>query len=184
MIALFGQGQSRAAAPVLAVLLMLVFASSALGSDLEYRVKAAFLYNFTKFVDWPDEVLQSADTVTICVVGEDPFGSSLDTTIRGKTTGSRTLSARRIRQPEEVGDCRVLYVGYSDSAKLQNWVSLARAESVLTVGDYPRFVEAGGIIEFVIVDGKVRFDINNEAARRSRLRMSSKLLRLARTVVQ
>lgn len=178
----------RHPARFVALLALLLSGEAVMGaraSELEYRVKAAFLYNFTKFVDWPAEVLENGDRpLTICVVGEDPFGRMLERTLTGKTTHSRTLEARRITALEQLEGCQVLFIGYSDTLHLRRWVEHVDDSPVLTVGEESRFVELGGMIEFVIVDGKVRFDINHEAAQRARLQMSSKLLNLARTVVR
>lgn len=168
--------------------LILLFAGegtvAAQSDSLEYRVKAAFLYNFTKFVDWPDASLPDGSPLTICVVGADPFGQALDSTLNGKTTNDHDLRARRISDSEELADCRVLFIGYEEMLRLRHWIELVGDRPVLTVGEVPRFAELGGMIQFVIVDGKVRFDINHEATRRAGLHMSSRLLSLARTVIR
>lgn len=164
---------------LLALLALPVSAQEA--PPLEYELKAAFLYNFVKFVDWPQDAFAGPRSpLTICVYGDDPFGSSLDGAVHGESLGERSLLVQRPAVLEELRDCRVLFVSRSERQRLPEVLSEVEGAPVLTVSDTDGFLRAGGIINFVLEDNKVRFLINQDAAERSRLRISSKLLRLAK----
>mgnify|MGYP003575514809 CR=1 FL=1 len=160
-----------------AALLALVFAStmSAQEGSLEYRVKAAYLFNFTKFVDWPPEALPQGLPLTICVAGASPFGATLEDTVRGELVAGRPLTTRVVRDPS---GCHVLFVPEGVSAA--PLLNEARMKPILTVGESDTFLRNGGIGNFIMEDGKVRFEISQGAASRAHLRISSRLLRLAR----
>jgi hypothetical protein len=151
----------------------------------EYEVKAAFLYNFTRFVEWPDNpVLPAGTELRVCVLGEDPFGTSVDA-LQGKRVHERTIAVRRLENAERRTGCDVLFVSASESVRLDRVIDPRTPEfGVLTVSDMPGFAEAGGIIQMVLEHRRVRFEINVTAARRAGLSISSKLLRLARTLHQ
>jgi hypothetical protein len=152
-------------------------------ADLEYEVKAAFLFNFAKFVEWPPDAFPDPATpVTICVLGEDPFGQGLDAVVEGETLNGRRLVVRRLRDVLQVRDCHVLFVSRSEKERLPSLMAGLRSGGVLTVGEGDDFLEQGGIIRFILEQNRVRFDINLDAAERGRLKLSSKLLRLARSV--
>jgi hypothetical protein len=161
--------------PALLLALLAVLRGSAQDPSLEYRVKAAYLFNFTKFVEWPAGAIPEGMPFTICVAGNNPFASTLDDTIRGETVSGRSLQSR---PAQGTGTCQVLFIPRDvDAAPL---LKRTRTEPVLTVGESPDFVRQGGIINFVREEGKVRFEISQEAANRAQLRISSRLLRLAR----
>lgn len=141
---------------------------------LEYQVKAAYLYNFVKFIDWPSAARQGP--LTICTAGMNPFGMTLDDLIRGESIGGRAIAARTIQSPQ--ADCDVVFVPRSVAAG--DYLRAARTAPILTVGETPDFVTQGGIINFVRDAGMVRFEIDQAAARRAGLVISSRLLRLAR----
>ena len=141
----------------------------------EYRVKAAFLYNFVKFVDWPP---RAAGSTVICVAGRNPFGNVLADTVRGETIGGRPLDARVILEPED--GCHVIFI--PENANAGAYLRAARGLPVLTVGEAPGFIEQGGLIRFYLDNGTVRFEIHRQAADRAGLRISSRLLQLARVV--
>jgi hypothetical protein len=148
----------------------------------EYQVKAAFLYNFAKFVDWPPEIFAAADTPFVfCVVGDDPTRSDLEMVLKGKTIGGRPVTVRRARGSRDWTGCHVLFVALSADQGLR-WSDGAPPDGLLTVGERPAFAEHGGVIRFVMESGKVHFEINPEAANRARLKISSKLLKLARII--
>jgi hypothetical protein len=150
--------------------------------DLEYQVKAAFLFNFAKFVEWPPDAFPDPATpVAICVLGEDPFGQGLDAVVEGETLNGRRLVVRRLRDLLQTRDCHVLFVSRSEK-ELPALMAGLRSGGVLTVGEGDDFLEQGGMIRFVLEQNRVRFDINLDAAERGRLKLSSKLLRLARSV--
>ena len=143
-------------------------------SPTEYQVKAAYLLNFTKFIEWPPTALGDADAqFAICIAGHDPFGGVLDQVVEGETVDGRKIVVRRLGDQRPAG-CHVLY-----GAKPQQGPGQA---GVLTVGEGEPFTRTGGIIGFVIDSRRVRFDINQRAAQRAGLTLSSKLLSVARTV--
>ena len=149
----------------------------------EYKVKAAFLYNFTLFVEWPAEAFTGNDSpLTVCILGKSPFGDALDS-LRGKTVKKRKLVIRQINRVEEMGNCHVLFVSTSEKMHLPNILAAVKNQNVLTVSDMDRFAQAGGIINFITLEDKVRFEINLKAAQQSRIKISSQLLKLARDVI-
>ena len=146
----------------------------------EYRVKAAFLYNFAKFVDWPAEAFQYAGApFSICVLGEDPFGRALDDVAAGKSLGERPVAVRRIADARQTSGCHILFVGSSADKRVLSVLATAKQPGLLTVGDAGNFTSEGIIITFTMEKGKVRFEINRTAADRTGLRISAKLLSLA-----
>lgn len=150
----------------------------------EYEVKAAFLYNFTKFVEWPKDAFYSAgEPLTICIIGADPFGDSLDF-IRDKTVNNRRLEIRRLGEPADTRECRVLFIAPSEKMRIQEILNSVRAQDILTISDISGFVHYGGIIELYVKDRKVRFRINAAAAKKSRLKIGSQLLELAEIVTE
>ena len=164
--------------PLLAVLLLAVAAQArpaAQDVSKEYRVKAAFLYNFVKFVEWPSRT--EPGPIVICVAGRDPFGSILDDTIRGETVRGRTLAARVILEPDP--GCHVTFV---PTGAAPAYLRAARGTPTLTVGESLDFIQQGGLIRFYLDGGTVRFEINRDGAERSGVRISSRLLQLARLV--
>lgn len=174
----------RRAAAVLAFLGLLAAAQRSWAADgLEYQVKAAFLYNFAKFVKWPPDAFEGpGDPVTFCVVGADPFGEVLDTVVEGETLEGRRLVVHRTREISELRDCHVVFVPRSERARQERILETLRNRGVLTVGEADGFLTGGGMIRFVLEQNKVRFDISHEAVESSGLNLSSKLLRLARRI--
>jgi hypothetical protein len=149
----------------------------------EYQVKAAFLYNFVKFVEWPSEARQGVDDpITICVFGEDPFGSLLDDAITNKTVNGHKLAARRVKAGQNARDCQVVFISASEKSRVPSILESLKGASVLTVGDTPGFAELGGVINFTMEESRVRFEVNVDAAERAGLKISSKLLNLATIV--
>lgn len=151
--------------------------------SLEYEVKAAFLFNFTKFVDWPSTAFASPDApITICIVGSDPFGAILDQTVEGETVSDHEIQVRRGLQGDELRSCHILFISGSEREQCARIFSSLHGSSVLTVSDLSGFVDAGGMIEFVLESGKVQFEINAVAAETAGLKLSSRLLRVAKEV--
>jgi hypothetical protein len=147
----------------------------------EYSVKAAFLYNIAKFVTWPASAFKGRDApLVICVLGKDPFGKNLDLVIQGKNVAGRPLLGRRLSEPPEPGTCSMLFISSSENGRLEAVMEKLRGSPVLTVGETEDFAAAGGMIRFVTVDKRVSFEINVDAARRSALGVSSKLLGLGK----
>lgn len=149
----------------------------------EYQVKAAFLYNFVKFVEWPAAALPQNSPVRLCVLGQDPFGSDLESTVAGRVLNGRPLLIRRSERLEDLGACHVLFISSSERAGLATVLAALKEASVLTVGETDGFATQGGMIRLTLEENKVRFEINVQAAERARLRISSQLLRLAKRLV-
>ena len=177
--------------PSLAFALLLCFGLDALSSDLQaqtqtttgYQVKAAFLYNFARFVQWPDEAFpKHNEPFIIGIIGDDPFGPVLTQTIRDKNIDGRKLIVKHFFSTRDLGFCHILFVSSSEKKQFQSLFSRVRSSSTLTVGDFDDFSKSGGMINFTIVKNKVRFEINPQAAEKVGLKISSKLLKLARIV--
>jgi YfiR/HmsC-like len=149
----------------------------------EYRVKAAFLYNFAKFVDWPPSAFTSGkQALTICVYGRDPFGSVLDDALLGKPVGNRRVDIVRTMQFQDLVGCHVVFVGTPEREPTAELAARLKGRAVLLVGESEDFVASGGTIQFTIADNRVRFVVNPDAADRAGLKISSKLLALATIV--
>lgn len=147
----------------------------------EYEVKAAFLFNFMHFVHWPDSAMTNAGApLLIGVLGEDPFGSILEKTIKDETVHGRSLAIRRKRQIVDLKGCHLVFVCRSESAQLGNILGALHGFSTLTVSDIDQFCRDGGMIGLVSEGGRIRLEINQAAAEQSKLKISSQLLRLAR----
>ena len=168
------------ALPRRALLLVLLLPGVARAQAPEYDLKAAFLFNFVKFVEWPPAAFAGDRTpLTICVYGDDPFGRTLDALVEGERAGERGLLVRR---PDSLGGlegCHVLFVSRSEKDRLGEVLAQVQGQPVLTVGDTDGFLRAGGAINFILEGSKVRFLIDQAAAERSGLKISSKLMRLA-----
>ncbi len=157
--------------------------AAAAETHLEYEVKAAFLYNFAKFVEWPPEAYSGAEEpIVLCVAGNDPFGASLDRTVNGRSAHGRTIVVRREVDAGQIASCHLLFVPEVETSQVARIVQSVSGASVLTVGESPGFLDAGGMIGLVIDEGKVRFEINAGVAERGGLRLSSQILKLARSV--
>jgi YfiR/HmsC-like len=153
------------------------------GSLSEYKIKAAYLYYFTTFVDWPSETYaRTGETLVIGVLGEDPFGAVLDETLRGKSVNNRRLVARRFASIKEARDSHILFISASERDRLPSILKALEGSAVLTVGDLDQFASRGGQIAFRTEDKKVRFDINIAAVERAHLKISAQLMKLGRIV--
>ena len=148
-------------------------------------VKAAYVYNFTKFVDWAaeDGVTDRSSTVVVCVLGSDPVGSALDEIASLESKG-RPILVHHIQPGEIIPACHILYIGNSEAARLAAILAQVGQAGVLTVSDIPRFAEQGGMIGFALERGRVRVEINALRVRGAGLRISSKLLEVARIVTE
>lgn len=175
--------------PVLAMLVGLILADTARTTRAqsqasEYHVKAAFLFHFVQLVDWPAGSLgNDANAVTVCTVGEDPFQGDLEATLAGQSLGARSFRIRHLKSADDFQGCQVLFVSKRDALRLSRLLAVLKDGSVLTVGESDGFVEQGGMIGFLLVDNKVRFEINLQAAERAHLKISSRLLLLAESVI-
>jgi hypothetical protein len=167
-----------------AVVLLLITAALQAGGDGapigEYQLKAVFLFNFAKFVEWPAQAFADAhDPFTICVLGDNPFGPSLDDAVRGKTVANRPITIHLISTAQQARTCQILFVSASERKRMRGILEALKICSVLTVGDTDDFTANGGIVQFRVNDARVRIEIDAEAAGRANLRISSQLLSLA-----
>lgn len=167
-----------------AAVLCLSPAAEAQSEELtEYQVKAAFIYNFTKFVEWPAEAFGSPGAaLRVCVLGENPIGQELMRTVNGKKVDGRDLIVSIFSEAGLAKGCQVLFIGSGERGRTAQVLQNLRGATILTVGESSEFVRAGGIIRFVVDEGKVRFEVNLAASERARLKISAKLLSLARNV--
>ena len=145
---------------------------------LEYHVKAGFLYNFTKFVEWPEDAFGEEASFSLCMAELNPFGSVLQETIAGEAVAGRPVVVR-VANGSPAG-CHVLFVPHAVSPA--PYLRQVRALPVLTIGESPVFIQQGGIVNFVQEANKIRFEINAAAAARSKLMISSRVLKLARLI--
>jgi hypothetical protein len=148
----------------------------------EYQVKAAFLFNFAKFVEWPADAFKgSDDPITICVLGQNPFGTALEEVVRDKTVGSRAFVVRDVPNAQHASKCQIVFVSASERKRSHSLLEDLKGHSILTVGETEDFTSNGGVINFKLKDARVRIEIDLGAAERAKLRISSKLLSLAET---
>jgi len=149
----------------------------------EYQVKATYLYNFGRFVKWPGTVpAGKGDSFPVCVLGQDPFGTILDSTLAGEALDGKPVVLRRISKPQEAGECRILYISSTEEKHLKEIFTAVDESGVLTVSDMPGFTRRGGMIQFVLEGDRVRFEINLASAESARLVLSSELLKVAAAV--
>jgi len=187
--------------PVLLVAPCVVQGADDNAAEREYQIKAAFIYNFIKFVDWPKEkVAESNEPAIIGIVGKDPFGNAF-APVKDKEDKDRKVLIKRFKPIEELkksGEkdksllereidslrkCHLLFICSSEEKSINEIINLVKDYSVLTIGDMQGFLESGGIINFITEEKKVRFEINVTAAKRAKLKIRSQLLRLAKRVV-
>jgi len=148
----------------------------------EYELKAAFVYNFAKFVEWPSDAFATNKApLVVGVLGQNPFGDSLERTIRDKSINEHPLVLKELNSPTQATNCHIVFICSSEKKRLPEILAGLQGASVLTVGEMDRFTESGGMINFVLEGNKIRFRINEGAARSVRLKISSKLLSLAMT---
>jgi YfiR/HmsC-like len=150
----------------------------------EYVVKAAFLFHFAQFVEWPPEAFKDPTSpLTYCTIGDDPFRGALEESVEGKIVGTHSLRVQHLKGREQIAGCQILFIGVTEKKRFAEDLSGAGGHAVLTVGESENFAESGGIIGFVTENSKVRFEINVETAGKAKLKISSRLLSLAKTVI-
>jgi uncharacterized protein DUF4154 len=175
--------RNRPLALLLILLLLLLGArrASAQSSAVpEYQLKATFLFQFTQFVEWPAQAFSASESpLTIGILGQDPFGSFLDDTIRDENINEHPLVVERYARLEDVRNCHLLYISRAEAGRIHEIVAALNGRSVLLVSDAEGFADGGGMIQFVRQQNKMGLRINLSAARSANLTISSKLLRLA-----
>ncbi len=155
---------------------------SAYAAAVEYEVKAAFIHNFTQFIDWPSAVFEAEDSpLRIGILGKGPIDNPL-MNLNGKKVQKRSLEVSRIRNLNTVSQYHVIFVNPSEDRRVGSILRTLKGTGILTIGDMAGFAERCGVINFYLKSGKVRFEINIEASQREKLKISSKLLHLARIV--
>jgi YfiR/HmsC-like len=166
----------------LAVAWMLVGAScvnAQKSNPTEYEVKAAYLYNFGRFVEWPAKVNAASEYFSICVLGGDPFGATFDATIAGESINGKKVVVARITKPQDAASCRILFISSSEESRLKEILATLDKTSVLTVSDISQFTRRGGMIQFLTEANRVRFEVNLTIAEHAGLTLSSQLLKVA-----
>lgn len=192
---------------VILILFAALFATPAMAADSklnrEQQIKAAFIYNFIKFVDWPKEKIADSNDITIGIIGKNPFGNAFEA-VKGKEIKNNKLVIKYFPQLEQykakhkdeykdeykdkyqgaLKKCYILFICSSEKEHLKEIINFIKGSSVLTIGDMDGFLAAGGVIKFTMEEKKVRFEINVTAAKRAKLKIRSQLLRLAKRVVE
>lgn len=150
----------------------------------EYQVKAAFLYNFAKFVEWPPSSFSGASApYKICVLGQDPFGQDLHDITADKSLNGRRFEVNHITDLQQARGCLILFICSSELSQMKQILGSLRGSGILTVGDTKGFAEMGGVINFVLENDRVQFEVNRKAAELAGLKISSKLLNVAKVVI-
>jgi YfiR/HmsC-like len=151
----------------------------------EYLIKAGFIYNFANLMQWPANTFSSPDSpIVIAIVGTDASGGILDEVLAGKKVAGRPFAVKHLKRGMDLKGCNIVFVSASETAHLDEILHLVKNLPILTIGETPSFAQRGGIINFVVVDDKVRFEVNVEAAKQADISISSRLLALAKIVPQ
>lgn len=147
----------------------------------EYQLKAAYIYNFVKFTEWPASALSAGTTLNVCPIGRDTMGDALNS-LEGKSAQNHTVRVVRGLQTDNLRGCHVVFVATSDKKELSEISRAAEADSILTISDQDGFLENSGMIFLVTTDKRIQFDVNIEASQNAGLKISSHVLKLARTI--
>jgi hypothetical protein len=166
-------------APLLSLAIVASLAPARAAQVGESDVKAAYLFNFTRFVEWPDGTPAPSEPFRLCVVADGTMTGLIERTMTGETVKGRSSETAEPRSIEEARRCQILFVGRTEIGRARHMLAALRDHPVLTVSDAARFADTGGMIEFVRIDENVRFRVNLEAAKRSGISISSRLLRVA-----
>jgi hypothetical protein len=151
----------------------------------EYLIKAGFIYNFAKLVGWPGNAFAQADSpIVIGILGTDPFGGIIDRILADKKVDARRFVIKRLKWGMEFKDCDILFVGASEAVHLEEIIRAVKGLPILTIGETPGFARRGCIINLIVEDNKVRFEVNLDAAKQADLNVSSRLLALAKIIPQ
>ena len=158
-------------------------AAEGAGMD-EHKLKAALVFNFPKFIEWPPDAYGSPGApIRMCILGTDPLAEEL-MALNAKKIGERPLIVTMAREVDAAKSCHIVFIGDSERKNIEAVLNALNGRSILTIGDMDQFVEAGGVIELIEVQDKIRFEVNLAAARRAKLEISSKLLKLADKVIE
>jgi hypothetical protein len=168
---------------LLVIALLCAPAARAQTQASELSLKSAFLYKFIHYTDWPDQALGAvADPIAICVIEQDAFAEALESAVSGRTSHDHHVIVRRVASAGDFGGCHVLSVGSLEPARLEQVLSRASAQPILTIGDAEGFARQGGMINFARRGSRLGFEINRSSVRRAGLNLSSQLLKLAELV--
>lgn len=182
-----GAGRKRVI-PLLALCsactLLLTLQASSAEWTLEDKLKAAVLYNFAKFVEWPSEDFANDDKapIVIGILGADPFGPEFDKAMLEKTASGRKVVIKRYNNAKDARACHILFIAPSENHRLPQILAAVKGTNILTVGEAPRFTALGGVIRLYLEEGQVRFEINLDAVKRTKLQVNAELLQLAKIV--
>ena len=169
---------------VIAALTLTCLSVAKTPASSEYEVKAAFLFHFAQFVEWPEGTFKDAGSpLTYCTIGEDPFHGALAASLNGKTIEARVVRVQHIKQAQQIQGCQILFIGAAENRLIPEVLTAIKGTPVLTVGESEHFARNGGMIGFFLEENKIRFEINLEAAEHAKLKVSSRLLALAKTVI-
>jgi preprotein translocase subunit Sec61beta len=159
-----------------------VLAGHAWAGELEAKVKAAYIYNFTKFIDWPgEEKVSAGEPIKICIIGSDPIRTTLGELANREAKG-RPLKIMRVKDASSISPCHLLFISRSEEPQLPLILQRLQGTRVLTVSDMPQFAQRGGMISFITEKERVKIEINPRVVRQSGLKVSAKLLEIARVV--
>ncbi len=146
------------------------------------KIKAVFLFNFTRFIDWPPEAFTSPDDpFVIAIIGNNPFGTYIEESVAGEKVGMHPIVVNRYEDEKDVKECHILYINLQDEDRVRRILKSVEGRGILTVGERPSFTRLGGMVRFYTDNNKIRFEINTEAAKAAQITISSKLLSVAKT---
>ncbi len=154
-------------------------------SGPEYQIKAAFIYNFAKFVEWPQTVFENeSDSIIICIAPNNEPDSDVFFSLNNKTVGGKKIKVRICDDIKDIGDCQILFLDSTDPRFIQEVLRTVKDRSVLTVGHIRGFTQEGPVINFFIKEGKLRFEVNLDAAKRSGIKLGSQILMSAENIIE
>jgi hypothetical protein len=150
----------------------------------EYRIKAAFLFNFAHYVEWPAATFKDANSpLTYCTIGDDPFEGVLDESLSAKSVGTRPLRVQHLKPPENFQGCQIVFIGANEKKRITAILETLKQSPILVVGESNHFIQQGGTVGFLSEENTVRFEVNLDAAQRARLNISATLLSVAKSVI-
>jgi hypothetical protein len=170
--------------PLLVIFLLLSRGNCSVPQTLsEYQIKAGYLFNFTRFVEWPEKAFATTTSpIMICIVGNTPLTNTLSDTVVGKVVNGRAVSIKPVKATDELRGCNLVFVSAAQVGGIERILRRAKDMSVLSVGEAPNFAQSGGMINFFVQDNKVKLELNLDAAARANLKISAKLIAVSRLV--